>query len=160
MTRILVAVGLCVTVATAHAERIGIREACGRRVMEQLARVARPGLVHRVRLPGKCTNLTLPGWLGARPRVRPGTPPREIEVYLGAKLLGVIVLRGPEGWLRKRGARGYALGPAEAEVIETQPRRRWITRRYTVPTPGQHARHRTAVEEVEEWSRDEGGAGR
>jgi hypothetical protein len=137
---ILAAVLLLARVATA--ERIGIDRQCGARVMERIAAVATPGVVPHVRVPGKCVHIGLPSWLNARARRRPGQPTTEVEVYLGRKLVGVLVLMG------------HRLGAPELEAIETQPKRRWVTRRWSEPTPGQRARHRTEFESVEEWTRD------
>lgn len=139
--RVALLVAALLLADVAGAERIGVDTECGAKVMERLATTAMPGVVPRARVPGKCTRIGLPGWLTAQARRRPGRPAAEIEVYLGRKLVGVLVLPG------------YPLGRPEREVIETQPKRRWVIRRWTEPTPGQRAR-RTAVESVEEWTRE------
>ncbi len=140
MTRGVALVLVLLAASGAGAERIGIDLECGTRVMERAAAAAMPGVVPHVRVPGKCTRIGLPSWLQAR--TRPGKPTKEVEVYLGRKLVAVLVLMG------------HRLGAPEREVIETQPKRRWVTRRWSEPTPGQRARHRMQVESVEEWSRE------
>lgn len=141
MTRAAIAIAALLVASDVGAERIDIDEQCGARVMDRVAVAAVPGVVPHVRVPGKCTRIGLPGWLTARARRQPGAPTKEIEVYLGRKLVGVLVLMG------------HRIGAPEREVIDTHPKRRWVTRRWSEPTPGQRGR-RTQVESVEEWSRD------